>query len=169
MTKTEQKRIEKAEKAAFIRKAFGCVLDGIFESAQKVESKPQIKVTMTGGNRYINCHKYGQDFNIQLYTSGDVDIEFKEFCHEPRKIRLFAYTSEQDEQETFLEQFGKDMCMILTEFVGGASWHIVLDFMPREDMTLWREAFIDSLECAVDEEEPLRWNPGWKSKYREDE
>lgn len=169
MTKAEQKKQEKEVKAGFIQKAFGCVLDAVFESAQKIDGKPQIRVTMTRGNRYIGCHRYGQDFNVQIYTSGDVDIEFKEFCHDPRKIRLFAYEADTDQQAAFLEQFRSDMRMILTEFVAGASWHIVLDYMPQGDMTNWREAFIDSLECAMNEKEPLRWKPDWKSKYSSEE
>lgn len=35
MTKAEQKRIEKAAREAFTKKAFGYVLDAIFESSVK--------------------------------------------------------------------------------------------------------------------------------------
>jgi len=168
MTKAEQKKMEKAAKQAFIKNAFGCVLDAVFEGSGRISSSPQIRVMMKNGSRYIRFHRYGDDFNIQIYASGDVDIEFMEFCHDTRKYRVFEYDGDMEVQAAFLEQFWQDMRMVITEFLEHADWHTILDFMPP-DGDHWQEAFIDSLEPAVNTEEPLRWNPEWVSKYTDDE
>jgi len=88
MTKAEQKKMEKAARSMFITQAFGCVLDAICDSSQNARGNPQIRVNMKSGNRYIFFHRYLQDFNIQIYASGDVDIEFREFCHDTRTYRV---------------------------------------------------------------------------------
>lgn len=159
MTKAEQKKMEKAAKEALVKRAFSYVLDAIFEASGGLSGSPQIKVAMKHGSRYIRFHRYGADFNVLIFGSGDVDIEFAEFCHDTRKYRLFAYDENPDAQEAFLEQFRKDILMVITEFIGCADWHTVLDFLPLEYTEQWREAFIDSLESAVNSDEPLRWNP----------
>jgi hypothetical protein len=169
MTKAEQKRIEKAAREAFTKKAFGYVLDAIFESSVKNNGSPQIRVALKKGNRYIAFHRYAQDFNIQLYSSGDVDIEFKEFCHQTRLYRIFEYNSNTDVQEAFLEQFRKDVLMVITEFIEQADWHIVLDYLPLEYTENWRDIFIDSLEPAANPQEPFRWKPDWVNPYGDEE
>lgn len=169
MTKAEQKKLEKEARDEFIKKAFGCVLEAIFEASAGIRNAPEVRAVMKNGSRYIRFHRYGNDFNVQIYRSGDVDIEFKEFCHDDRLYRLFEYTEDKALQDTFLEQFRKDMLMVVTEFLIHADWHIVLDYLPLEHTKGWREAFIDSLEPAVNPEEPLRWNPGWVSKYTDND
>jgi len=169
MTKAEQKRIEKAAREAFTKKAFGYVLNAIFESSVKNNGSPQIRVALKKGNRYIAFHRYAQDFNIQLYSSGDVDIEFKEFCHQTRLYRIFEYNNNTDVQEAFLEQFRKDVLMVITEFVEQADWHIVLDYLPLEYTENWRDIFIDSLEPAANPQEPFRWKPDWVNPYGDEE
>ena len=160
MTKAEQKKLEQVAKAEFINTSLGCVLEAIRESSGKTSSSTQIRIDLQRRNRYIRFHRYGEDFNIQIYRSGDVDIEFKEFCHEPRKYRIFAYDPDKEVQTSFLEQFRQDMRMVIVEFLERADWHTILDFMPM-DSDDWREAFIHSLEFAVNPEEPHRWNPDW--------
>ena len=169
MTKAEQKKLEKAAREMFIRQAFGCVLDAICESSAKVSGNPQIRVNMKSGNRYIYFHRYLQDFNIQIYASGDVDIEFREFCHDTRTYCVFCYDSNTAVQDAFLEQFGQDMLMVITEFIEQADWHIVLDYLPLEYTENWRDIFIDSLEPAANPQEPFRWKPDWVNPYGDEE
>ena len=165
MTKAEQKKVEKAARSMFITQAFGCVLDAICDSSSNARGNPQIRVNMKSGNRYIYFHRYLQDFNIQIYASGDVDIEFREFCHDTRTYRVFCYDSNTAVQDAFLEQFGQDMLMVITEFVEQADWHIVLDYLPLEYTENWRDIFIDSLEPAANPQEPFRWKPDWVNPY----
>ncbi len=132
MTKAEQKKLEKKNREALVKKAFGCVLDAIFEASGGLRGNPQIKVVMKNGSRYIRFHRYGQDFNVQIYGSGDVDIEFMEFCHDTRKYRVFEYDEDAGVQDAFLNQFEKDMHMVISEFIGAADWHTILDFLPLE-------------------------------------
>ena len=57
MTKAEQKRMEKEARQTFIKNAFGCVLDAVFEGSGRISSSPQIRVMMKNGSRYIRFHR----------------------------------------------------------------------------------------------------------------
>ena len=41
MTKAEQKKLEKKKREALVKKAFGCVLDAIFEASGGLRGSPQ--------------------------------------------------------------------------------------------------------------------------------
>lgn len=165
MTKAEQKKAETAMRKNFKRSAFRIVVDSISEAYVEIDTAPEIKITTKNSNRYIKFHSYGRDFNVLIFRDGNVDIEFKETCHYDRKYRLFEYTQDIESQNAFLETFRMDMKMVITETTR-ADWHIVMDFLPLEAEN-WREAFIDSLEVAVNSKEPLLWKSDWVSKYKE--
>ena len=148
MTKKEQERIAKEERRVFIDKAFDRVMKAV-RSTQKLDNKATVKVTMVRGNRYVYCHRYEQDFNVQIYKSGDVDIEFREACYGSVKIRVYAYSEDKDNQNAFLKRCTKDMKAVLAAYVGSVSWHILLAYFPPVSEELTTDTWCDAFKVAA--------------------
>lgn len=104
-----------------------------------------IKLTAKTFNRYVDIHRYGQDFQIKLYRSGDFDVTLKEFCHADVTIRLVSYEEAAPDPDAALQRFEKDISILLEDFlVHYCWWHELMDFMDwhtQEDGSLdWRAA-----------------------------
>lgn len=148
MTKKEQERIAKEERRAFVDKVFDRVMKAV-RSTKQLDNKATVKVTMVRGNRYVYCHKYEHDFNVQIYKSGDVDIEFREACYGSVKIRIYSYSEDKDSQDDFLKRCTKDIKVVLAEYVESASWHILLAYFPPVPEELTTESWCDAFKAAV--------------------
>lgn len=148
MTKKEQEKIAKEERRAFVDKAFERVMKAV-RSTQKLDNKATVKVTMVRGNRYVHCHMYQQDFNVQIYKSGDVDIEFREACYGSVKIRVYVYSENKDNQDNFLKRCTKDMKVVLAAYAESVSWHILLAYFPPVSEELTTDTWCDAFKASV--------------------
>lgn len=148
MTKKDQERIAKEERRIFVNKVFDRVMKAV-RSTQKLDNQATVKMTMVRGNRYVYCHRYEKDFNVQIYKSGDVDIEFRETCYGSVKIRVYSYSEDKDFQDAFLRRCTADLKTVLAAYVGGVSWHILLAYFPPVSEELTTDNWCNAFKAAV--------------------
>lgn len=117
MTKAEQKKIETEKKHAFIARAYATVLSCIPEQTVMLRKNVQIRLTHQSYNRYICFHKYDKDMNIQIFGDGNVGIVLNSISHNEYKEQLFEYSSEDEQQETFLVELKELVSRLLLLFI----------------------------------------------------
>ena len=113
ISKTEQKKLDTANKIEFIGKEFQTTLTALAAGTMKVRGGTKVQIVFTNYNRYVHFNAYGRSTSILIYGDGNVDIRLKEFCHNPHEERLFEFSLDKTVQESFLTRF----CEILSWLV----------------------------------------------------
>lgn len=106
ISKTEQRKLDTANKKDFIGKIFQTTLNTLAENTMDVTCGGiKVQIAFTNYNRYIHLNAYGRSTSILIYRDGNVGITLKEFCHNPHEEQLFEFSLDKDTQEHFLVRF----------------------------------------------------------------
>lgn len=149
MTKAEQRAYEKEQKYSFIKQVTETVLKSIGESLVPNTTKVNIRLTVSGNNRYFDFHRYCEDMSICIYTNGNVSFCFKEFCHSDVNIQEVLYEELGDDKREYLKRIKEDVDLIITIYLHHY-WHGFLDYMCHlEKESDWRDVAKSFLkECC---------------------
>lgn len=142
MTKAEQKKKASQDKHAFITAAAQIIPRKALDLLSG--SRRNLKVNLTVKNQYFyfNLHRFCEDLNVQIYRSGDIDVELREVTHNEIKIRLVFFEEAASDFEKAIGQFEKDITLLIEDFVN-EDWHSLMDYMGEyttTDGTDWRAA-----------------------------
>lgn len=125
ISKTEQRKLDAANKKEFIGKAFQTALNALAENTADVTGGGvNVQVLFTNHNRYIHMNAYGRSTSILIYRDGNVEIKLKEFCYNPHEEQLFEFSLDKEVQECFLIRF----CKILSWLIPVSFGHCQYDF-----------------------------------------
>lgn len=105
----------------------------------KQKKKTDIKITMSGNNRYISLHHYGEDLKIMIYTRGEIVFVFKEECHDPFEVKLFEITDNMEASafNDFMKQYKGILKLVIKDFLDGKDWHVALDYLHDKEPSDW--------------------------------
>lgn len=132
ISKTEQRKLDAANKKAFIGKAFQIALNALAENTADVTGGGmKVQVLFMNHNRYVHMNAYGRSTSILIYRDGNVEIKLKEFCHDPHEEQLFVFSLDKEVQEDFLIRFRE----ILSWLVPVSFGHCQYDFHTFMDYT----------------------------------
>ena len=131
MTKAEQKKLEATKKQEFIAKTYAVILSSIPVQAMGVRKSAQIRLTHQNYSRYIRFHSYGKDINFLIYSDGNVAVELTEAFHNKHTEQLFAYSSDESEQESFWAKLAKMMPWMVNLYLdcGVMDFHSYMDYV----------------------------------------
>lgn len=130
ISKSEQKKLDSANKKDFINRAFQTVLSALAEETINVTGGIKVQIAFTNHNRYIHLDAYGRSTSVRIYRDGNVDIKLTEFSHNPHEERLFQFSLDKTEQENFLTRFREILCWLIPVSLGNAPYdfHTFMDY-----------------------------------------
>jgi len=131
ISKTEQRKLDAANKKEFIGKAFQIALNALAENTADVTGGGmKVQVLFTNHNRYVHMNAYGRSTSILIYRDGNVEIKLKEFCHDPHEEQLFVFSLDKEVQERFLIRFREIMSWLIPVSFGHCQYdfHTFMDY-----------------------------------------
>lgn len=131
ISKTEQRKLDAANKKEFIGKAFQIALNALAENTADVTGGGmKVQVLFTNHNRYVHMNAYGRSTSILIYRDGNVEIKLKEFCHDPHEEQLFVFSLDKEVQEHFLIRFREIMSWLIPVSFGHCQYdfHTFMDY-----------------------------------------
>ena len=131
ISKTEQRKLNAANKKEFIGKAFQTALNALAENTADVTGGGvKVQVLFTNHNRYIHMNAYGRSTSILIYRDGNIEIKLKEFCHNPHEEQLFEFSLDKEVQERFLIRFREIMSWLIPVSFGHCQYdfHTFMDY-----------------------------------------
>ena len=110
------------------------------------------KVEVNSQSIYFTIHRYQQDFRINIYANGNIQLKFKEVSHKEFVCDYYQFNSE-DNLDELVKNLRKDIHLLLKDFIEyPMSWHVLLDYLNGN------EDFIDM--------KLLRDNDEWIKNYK---
>lgn len=131
ISKTEQRKLDAANKKEFIGKAFQIALNALAENTADVTGGGmKVQVLFTNHNRYVHMNAYGRSTSILIYRDGNVEIKLKEFCHDPHEEQLFVFSLDKEVQERFLIRFREIVSWLIPVSFGHCQYdfHTFMDY-----------------------------------------
>lgn len=131
ISKTEQRKLDAANKKEFIGKAFQIALNALAENTADVTGGGmKVQVLFTNHNRYVHMNAYDRSTSILIYRDGNVEIKLKEFCHDPHEEQLFVFSLDKEVQERFLIRFREIMSWLIPVSFGHCQYdfHTFMDY-----------------------------------------
>ena len=131
ISKSEQRKLDAANKKEFIGKAFQIALNALAENTADVTGGGmKVQVLFTNHNRYVHMNAYGRSTSILIYRDGNVEIKLKEFCHDPHEEQLFVFSLDKEVQERFLIRFREIMSWLIPVSFGHCQYdfHTFMDY-----------------------------------------
>ncbi len=157
MTKAEQKKKASQEKHAFITAAAQIIPRKALDLLCGSRLNLKVNLTVKNQNCYFNLHRFYEDFNVQIYRSGDIDVELRDLIHNEVKIRLVFFEEAVADYEKALRQFEEDITLLIDDFING-DWSSVMDYMAEHttaEGTDWRaadKAYREDVQRETEEE-----------------
>ena len=135
MTKAEQKRMELATRHTFIVDAFDIFMKTYPKVLGDSRNSSKMTITVNNYNHYIRFSAHCQGFAICIYTSGDIDVHMKEFCHGEYTERIFEYSPDKNVQAKFLDYLEETLAPIILEVAleEVAPYHYFMDLLYGEN------------------------------------
>ena len=130
-TKAEQRKLDAANKEAFITDSFQSVLTALARKTLGVKGGPRISISLSNGNRYIRFNAHCRSAAILIYKNGNIDLKLEEFCHTPYSEQLFEFTLDKEEQKTFQKRFKKILRWLIPQIYEFEvyDFHSFMDFV----------------------------------------
>ena len=131
IAKAEQRKLDTANKKAFITSAFQTVLSAVAKHTATVTKGPKMQVTFSNNNRYVRFNAYGKSAAILIYRDGNIEVQLTEAFHSPHNEQLFEFTLDEAVQKEFLKSFKKTLSWLLPQVfeVGPADFHTFMDYV----------------------------------------
>lgn len=88
------------------------------------------QILFTNHNRYIHMNAYGRSTSLLIYRDGNVEINLKEFCHNPYEEQLFEFSLDEEVQERFLMRFREILSWLIPVSFGHCQYdfHMFMDY-----------------------------------------
>ncbi|SDI77382.1 hypothetical protein SAMN05421493_12712 [Pseudobutyrivibrio sp. 49] len=117
-------------------------------------AEKKMTITVNNYNHYIRFSAHCQGFAICIYTSGDIDIHMKEFCHGEYTERIFEYSPDKEVQAKFLDYLEDTLATIILEVALEvvAPYHYFMDLLYGENHFLEAYDFFKNEKLAQEEE-----------------
>lgn len=131
ISKTEQRKLDAANKKEFIGKAFQTALNALAENTVDVTGGGvKVQISFTNHNRYVHISAYGRSTSILIYRDGNVEIKLKESCHNPHEEQLFEFSLDKEVQERFLIRFREILSWLIPVSFGHCQYdfHTFMDY-----------------------------------------
>ena len=114
ISKTEQRKLDAANKKEFIGKTLQTALNVLAENTVDVTGGGvKVQISFTNHNCYVHISAYGRLTSILIYRDGNVEIKLKESCYNPYEEQLFEFSLDKEVQERFLIRFREIMSWLI--------------------------------------------------------